>query len=111
MAAGGGRFYGVRHATGWDADPITGNSLSNPRRGEFIDWLGTEERSGLVISIQTVFTQPGFEFAQAHVKPSPKGKLRWSNLTPSAIPGKLRVGRKGASRCAILSKLIVRPSF
>jgi len=33
IAAGGGRFRGVRYATGWDADPIIGNSHTNPPRG------------------------------------------------------------------------------
>lgn len=30
IAAGGGRFRGVRHAAGWDADPVIGNSHTSP---------------------------------------------------------------------------------
>jgi predicted TIM-barrel fold metal-dependent hydrolase len=30
IAAGGGRFRGVRHAAAWDADPIIGNSHTSP---------------------------------------------------------------------------------
>ncbi len=33
VAAGGGRFRGVRHAAGWDADPVIGNSHTNPGPG------------------------------------------------------------------------------
>ncbi|MBI2802690.1 MAG: amidohydrolase family protein [Gammaproteobacteria bacterium] len=33
VAAGGGRFRGVRYATGWDADPVIGNSHTNPSPG------------------------------------------------------------------------------
>lgn len=30
IAAGGGRFCGVRHAAAWDADPVIGNSHTSP---------------------------------------------------------------------------------
>jgi predicted TIM-barrel fold metal-dependent hydrolase len=36
IAAGGGRFRGVRHAAGWDADPIIGNSHSSPGPGLYL---------------------------------------------------------------------------
>ena len=33
IAAGGGRFKGVRHAAGWDASPVIGNSHTSPGPG------------------------------------------------------------------------------
>jgi L-fuconolactonase len=33
IAAGGGRFRGVRYAAGWDADAVIGNSHTNPSPG------------------------------------------------------------------------------
>lgn len=33
IAAGGGRFRGVRHAAGWDSDPVIGNSHTSPGPG------------------------------------------------------------------------------
>ena len=36
IAAGGGRFRGVRHAAGWDADPAIGNSHSSPGPGLYL---------------------------------------------------------------------------
>ncbi|MFT3816590.1 MAG: amidohydrolase family protein [Rubrivivax sp.] len=37
LMAGGGRFKGVRHAAGWDADPAIGNSHSSPGPGLYRD--------------------------------------------------------------------------
>jgi L-fuconolactonase len=36
IAAGGGRFKGVRHAAGWDADPAIGNSHTSPGPGLYL---------------------------------------------------------------------------
>ena len=44
IAAGGGRFKGVRHAAGWDASPIIGNSHTSPGPGLY---LRPELRAGL----------------------------------------------------------------
>ncbi|GGC70089.1 amidohydrolase family protein [Chelatococcus reniformis] len=44
IAAGGGRFRGVRHAAGWDADPVIGNSHTSPGPGLY---LRSDFRRGL----------------------------------------------------------------
>jgi len=44
IAAGGGRFKGVRHAAAWDASPLVGNSHANPGPGLY---LQPEFRAGL----------------------------------------------------------------
>lgn len=44
IAAGGGRFKGVRHAAGWDASPVIGNSHTSPGPGLY---LRPELRAGL----------------------------------------------------------------
>lgn len=44
IAAGGGRFKGVRHAAGWDASPVIGNSHTSPGPGLY---LRPEFRAGL----------------------------------------------------------------
>ena len=44
VAAGGGRFRGVRHAAGWDADPVIGNSHTSPGPGLY---LSPELRAGM----------------------------------------------------------------
>jgi predicted TIM-barrel fold metal-dependent hydrolase len=36
IAAGGGRFRGIRHAAGWDADPAIGNSHTSPGPGVYL---------------------------------------------------------------------------
>lgn len=36
IAAGGGRFRGVRHSAGWDADPVIGNSHGMPGPGLYL---------------------------------------------------------------------------
>jgi predicted TIM-barrel fold metal-dependent hydrolase len=36
IAAGGGRFRGVRHAAGWDSDPMIGNSHTSPGPGLYL---------------------------------------------------------------------------
>jgi predicted TIM-barrel fold metal-dependent hydrolase len=44
IAAGGGRFKGVRHAAGWDQDPVIGNSHTSPGPALY---LRPEMREGL----------------------------------------------------------------
>ncbi|MEP7300431.1 MAG: amidohydrolase family protein [Caldimonas sp.] len=44
IAAGGRRFKGVRHAAGWDASPVIGNSHTSPGPGLY---LSPEFRTGL----------------------------------------------------------------
>jgi predicted TIM-barrel fold metal-dependent hydrolase len=44
ISAGGGRFKGVRHAAGWDEDPVIGNSHTSPGPGLY---LRPEMREGL----------------------------------------------------------------
>ncbi len=44
IAVGGGRFRGVRHAAGWHADPVIGNSHTNPGPGLY---LGPDFRAGM----------------------------------------------------------------
>lgn len=44
IAAGGGRFKGVRHAAGWDASPVIGNSHTSPGPGLY---LRPDFRAGL----------------------------------------------------------------
>lgn len=44
IAAGGGRFKGVRHAAGWDEDPTIGNSHTSPGPGLY---LRPDMREGL----------------------------------------------------------------
>jgi len=36
IAAGGGRFKGIRHAAGWDEDPVIGNSHTSPGPGLYL---------------------------------------------------------------------------
>jgi predicted TIM-barrel fold metal-dependent hydrolase len=52
LAAGGGRFRGIRHSAAWDADPSIARSLANPptdlyRRPSFREGLTTLGRMGL----------------------------------------------------------------
>ena len=44
IRAGGGRFRGVRHSAGWDADPVIGNSAPDMRSGLY---LRTDFRAGM----------------------------------------------------------------
>jgi len=44
IAAGGGRFKGIRHAAGWDASPIIGNSHTSPGPGLY---LRSDFRTGM----------------------------------------------------------------
>jgi predicted TIM-barrel fold metal-dependent hydrolase len=37
IEAGGGRFKGIRHSAGWDADTRVRNSYTNPKPGQFLD--------------------------------------------------------------------------
>jgi L-fuconolactonase len=37
IQAGGGRFRGVRHSAGWDADPVIGNSPTSPGPGLYLE--------------------------------------------------------------------------
>jgi len=37
LEAGGGRFKGIRHSAGWDADERVRNSYTNPKPGQFLD--------------------------------------------------------------------------
>ncbi len=37
IAAGGGRFRGIRHAAGWDLDPGVSNSHTNPQASLYLD--------------------------------------------------------------------------
>jgi predicted TIM-barrel fold metal-dependent hydrolase len=52
MRAGGGRFRGVRHSAGWDADPVIGNSRPDMQphlyqRADFREGLARLTRLGL----------------------------------------------------------------
>jgi L-fuconolactonase len=61
IAAGGGRFRGVRHAAAWDADTTIGNSHSSPgphlyRRPEFRE--GLKRLSGLGLTLDAYVFHP-----------------------------------------------------
>ncbi|WP_421994414.1 amidohydrolase family protein [Reyranella sp.] len=72
IAAGGGRFRGIRYSAGWDADPIIGNShgVSGPgeyRRPEVRAGMKQLERLGLVLDAWLFHPQLGdaIELARA----------------------------------------------
>jgi predicted TIM-barrel fold metal-dependent hydrolase len=44
IVAGGGRFRGIRHAAGWDASPVIGNSHTSPGPGLY---LRSDFRAGM----------------------------------------------------------------
>ncbi|MDM0106575.1 amidohydrolase family protein [Variovorax sp. J22R24] len=61
IAAGAGRFRGVRHGAGWDADPIVGNSHTNPPPGLLLDGTfraGLSSLQRLGLSYDTVVFHP-----------------------------------------------------
>jgi L-fuconolactonase len=60
IAAGGGRFRGVRHSAAWDADPIIGNGAKAPgtyARADFGHGLDVLARMGLVLDAWCFHTQ------------------------------------------------------
>lgn len=81
--AGGGRFRGVRHGVGWDADPVIGNSHTNPPQGlllnaTFREGLSCLQRMGLSYDTVVFHTQlrelldlakalPGLSIVLGHV--------------------------------------------
>src|SRR5260221_8349671 len=61
LAAGGGRFRGVRHSAGWDADPIIGNSHGKPGRGLYLSAdfrAGMRRLAGLGLSLDAWLYHP-----------------------------------------------------
>lgn len=64
LLAGQGRFKGVRHSAGWDADPRIGNSHTHPGPGLYRDarlheGLAAVSRRGLVLDVWAYHPQLG----------------------------------------------------
>ena len=61
IAAGGGRFRGVRHSAGWHADPIIGNSHGLPGPGLYLSAdfrAGMRRLAGLGLSLDAWLYHP-----------------------------------------------------
>jgi L-fuconolactonase len=74
IRAGGGRFRGVRHSGGWDADPIIGNSAPDMApglyaRGDFRAGLATLSALGLSLDAWVFHPQLGDVVALARAFP------------------------------------------
>ena len=62
LAAGGGRFRGIRHSAAWDADPVIGNGSKRPgllAREDFRAGMAELTRRGLSFDLWVFHTQLG----------------------------------------------------
>ena len=64
IRAGGGRFRGVRHSGGWDADPIIGNSAPDMAPGLY---ARADFRAGLAKLSALGLSLDAWEIGRAHV--------------------------------------------